>query len=72
MAHLIISILWILVAVALLVGLYYVIIWVFEQLGLPLPAMAVKIGFIVIGLLVLIWLISAIFGGGGMVLTVPR
>ena len=59
-----ISILWLLVGLCVIVGVYYVVIWVFGQLGIPIPAMAVKIVLIIIGLIGLIYLIRILFGGG--------
>ncbi len=61
---LVISLLWILLAVVLLVGVFWLVVWVLEQLGLPLPQKALHLALVAIVILVLIWLLSAIFGGG--------
>jgi hypothetical protein len=56
-----------LIAICVLVGCYYLVIWVLGQLGIPVPAMAVKIAMIVIALLILYYLIATFAGvGGGM------
>lgn len=64
MMSLIIGILWFLVFLCILVGVGWVVIWVLEQLGIPIPPMVVKIVLLVIGLLCLIYFITLIAGGG--------
>ncbi len=63
---LIISILWILLAIVILVGVFWLVVWVFEQLGLPLPQKALHLALVALVILVLIWLLTALVGGGGL------
>ena len=65
MVSIAIAILWLLVGLCVVVGVYYVAVWVFAQLGIPIPAMALKIVLIIIGLIALIYLIGILSGGGG-------
>jgi hypothetical protein len=61
-----INILWFLIFLCILVGIGWLVIWVLGQLGIPVPPMVMKIALLVIGLLCLIWFLSMIAGGGGM------
>jgi len=64
MLHLFVTIIWILIAVCVLFGLYYLVIWVLGQLGVQIPPMVLKITMLIIGLLILLWLVTALFGAG--------
>jgi hypothetical protein len=66
MLTLAISILWFLVFLCILVGIGWVILWVLGQLGIPVPPMVVKIALLIIALLCLIWFLTMLVGGGGM------
>jgi hypothetical protein len=65
MKRLILTILYGLVMLAIIVGLYYVALWVFAELAIPVPLMAVKIVFVIIVLVAIIWLVRVLFGEGG-------
>jgi hypothetical protein len=67
MLTLAINILWFLVFLCILVGIGWVILWVLGQLGIPVPPMVVKIALLIIALLCLIWFLTMLVGGGGMV-----
>jgi len=67
MLTLAINILWFLVFLCILVGIGWVILWVLGQLGIPVPPMVVKIALLIIALLCLIWFLTMLAGGGGMV-----
>lgn len=58
-----------LIYLAVLVGVVYLVIWVLGQLGIALPPGIVKIVYIIIALLVLLWFVQSFLGGG---LEVPR
>jgi hypothetical protein len=68
MLHLFVTIIWILIAICVLFGLYYLVVWVLGQLGVAIPAMVLKIIMLIIGLLILLWLVMALFGGGDFAL----
>jgi hypothetical protein len=65
MGAIIIGLLWILLAVVLIVGVFLAVLWVLRYIGLPIPPQVDKFGMIVIALLALIWLVSLVIGGGG-------
>jgi hypothetical protein len=67
MLTLAINVLWFLVFLCILVGIGWVILWVLGQLGIPVPPMVVKIALLIIALLCLIWFLTMLAGGGGMV-----
>jgi hypothetical protein len=69
MLSLAISVLWFLIALCVLVGVAWVIVWVLGQLGIPVPPMALKIGLLIVGLLCLIYFLTLLAGGG---MEVPR
>ncbi len=66
MGAIIIGLLWILLAVVLLVGVFLAVLWVLRYIGLPIPPQVDKFGMLVIALLALIWLVSLVIGGGSM------
>jgi hypothetical protein len=66
MAAFAINVLYCLIGLCVLVGVFYVVLWVLGKLGIDVPPKAVTIVWVIICLLILIWLIQALFGGGGM------
>jgi hypothetical protein len=64
MIALAISVLWVLIALVVLVGIGWVALWVLGQLGVIVPPMAIKLTMIVLGLLVLIYFLSLVGSGG--------
>jgi len=63
MGALIIGILWILLAVALIAGIFLAVLWVLRYIGLPIPPQVDKFGLLIIALLALIWVATLVFGG---------
>lgn len=70
MGQLIIDTIYVLIAIACVVGLYYLVIWVLDYLGIPVPQMVLRIVFLILGLLILAWVVS-IFIGGSMPTALP-
>jgi hypothetical protein len=64
MLALAISVLWFLIALVVLVGIGWVVLWVLGQLGIVVPPMVIKLALIILGLLVLIYFLTMIAGGG--------
>lgn len=50
----------------------WLVIWVLQSVGVPLPAQVIKILWIIFGLLCLLWLAGLFLGGPGMPLRLPR
>lgn len=71
MIGLAISVLWFLVALCVIVGIGYAVLWVLGQLGIPVPPMAVKIVLLILGLLVLIYFLTLLAGSGGISMPMP-
>ena len=63
MFSLVIGLLYVLVAIALLVGLYWLAIWVFAKLEISVPERALRVVMVVLVLVVIIWMISALHAG---------
>ena len=61
---------YVLIAIACVVGLYDLVVVVLEYLGIPVPGMVLRIVFLILGLLILAWVVS-IFIGGSMPGSVP-
>jgi len=62
------NIIYLLIYIALVVGLIYLILWVLEQLGIGLPPMVVKVLWVIVVLIVILlcWrALSPFIGGGG-------
>ncbi len=55
MLSLFVTIIWVLIAICCLVGLYYLVIYVLGALGIPIPPMVLKILMLILGLLILLW-----------------
>jgi hypothetical protein len=66
MLNLILSVLYLLLFIALLAGLYRVAQWVFAKLSIDVPQQVYTIIGVILVLLVLIWLVTALFQGGPM------
>ena len=64
MAGIAINILWFLVGLIILAGIVYLAIWVIEQFITPIPYKIKQGVWVIILLLALIFLISALVGGG--------
>jgi len=61
----IVTILYALISLAIAVGVIYLILWVLGQLGLSIPPNIVKVIWVILILLVLIWIVEYFFAGGG-------
>jgi hypothetical protein len=55
---LIIRVAYILLAIAIVVGLYFGVEWVLTLLGVDVPAKILRVGFVIIGLLAFIWALT--------------
>lgn len=62
------SIIWLLIYLLVLGLVFYLIVWVLGILGITVPPNVMKIVGAIIVLLVILWFIQAVLGGGG----VPR
>lgn len=58
------SIIVMLIYVALLVAAVWLVLWVLSQVGVALPAPIVKIIWVIVILLVLLWFVQVFLGGG--------
>lgn len=63
MGGLIVGLLWILLAVVLIAGVFLAVLWVLRYIGLPVPPQVDKFGLLIIALLALIWLVTLLVGG---------
>jgi hypothetical protein len=64
MGNLIVGLLWILLAIVLIAGVFLAVLWVLRYIGLPIPPQVDKFGLLIIALLALIWLVTLAIGGG--------
>ena len=63
MLSLVIGVCWFLIVLCVLVGLGWLVVWVLEQLGIPVPPMVLKIALLIIALLCLIYFLGLFAGG---------
>ena len=63
MGSLIIGLLWVLLAVVLIAGVFLAVLWVLRYIGLPVPPQVDKFGLLIIALLALIWIVTLVLGG---------
>jgi hypothetical protein len=69
----IINILWALVSLCIAVGIIYLILWVLGALGLAIPANIVKVIWVILVLLAIIWIVEHfLVGGSGRSLELRR
>jgi hypothetical protein len=62
------NVIFLLIYIALLVGLIYLVVWTLEHLGIGIPAMLVKVLWVIVVLVVILlcWrALSPFLGGGG-------
>jgi hypothetical protein len=59
----IVTILWALVWLCIIVLVIWVILWVLDQLGFSIPANILKIIWVIVVLIAIIWLITHFFTG---------
>ena len=61
------SVITFLIYVCVLALVIYLIIWVLRDvIGLPIPAKVIQILWVIVALIVILWLVQMVLGGGGM------
>lgn len=59
------SIIYFLIYVCILALVIYAVIWVLRDVvGLPIPAKIIQIIWVIVALLVILWLVQLVLGGG--------
>jgi hypothetical protein len=60
------SVITFLIYVCVLALVIYLIIWVLRDvIGLPIPAKVIQILWVIVALIVILWLVQMLVGGGG-------
>lgn len=60
------SVIYFLIAVCVLALIIYLVIYVLRDvLGLPIPPKVIQILWVIVALLVILWLVQLVLGGGG-------
>lgn len=54
-----------LIALCLLAIVVYVILWVLEIIGVPIPAKVVQLLWVIVALIAILWLVQLVTGSGG-------
>jgi len=55
-----------LIYICILALVIYLIIWVLRDVvGLPIPAKVIQILWVIVALIVILWLVQMVLGGGG-------
>ncbi len=61
------SVITFLIYVCVLALVIYLILWVLRDvLGLPIPEKVVQILWVIVALIVILWLVQMVLGGGGL------
>ena len=61
------SVIYFLIAVCVLCLVIYLVIYVLRDvLGLPIPPKVIQILWVIVALLVILWLVQLVLGGGGL------
>lgn len=67
------SVITFLIYVCVLALVIYLIIWVLRDVvGLPIPAKVIQILWVIVALIVILWLVQMVLGGGGFRLPAIR
>jgi hypothetical protein len=67
------SVITFLIYVCLLAIVIYLVIWVLRDVvGLPIPEKVVQLLWVIVALIVILWLVQMVLGGGGFRLPVIR
>lgn len=67
------SVITFLIYVCVLALVIYLIIWVLRDvIGLPIPAKVIQILWVIVALIVILWLVQMVLGGGGFRLPAIR
>jgi hypothetical protein len=67
------SVITFLIYVCVLALVIYLVLWVLRDvIGLPIPAKVVQILWVIVALIVILWLVQMVMGGGGMRLPALR
>jgi len=67
------SVITFLIYVCILALIVYLIIWVLRDVvGLPIPEKVIQILWVIVALIVILWLVQMVLGGGGFRLPVIR
>jgi hypothetical protein len=67
------SVITFLIYVCILALVIYLIIWVLRDVvGLPIPEKVIQILWVIVALIVILWLVQMVLGGGGFRLPVIR
>lgn len=53
-----------LIYICILVAVVYLVLWVIASIGVPLPGQVIKIIWIIVALLVILWLVRSLPGLG--------
>lgn len=59
------SIVMFLISLCLLAIVVYVILWVLEIIGIPIPAKVIQLLWVIVALIALLWLVQLVTGSGG-------
>lgn len=60
------AIIYFLISVCILALIVYVVFWVLETIGVPIPPQIKNIVWVIVALLVLLWLVDLLTGGAHM------
>jgi hypothetical protein len=67
------SVITFLIYVCILAIVIYLVIWVLRDVvGLPIPEKVVQLLWVIVALIVILWLVQMVLGGGGFRLPVLR
>lgn len=67
MAGLALSVIWMLIIIAVFVGVVYLALWVLGQLGITIPPRVAQVIWVIVLLVVLYWIVSTLFVGGSAI-----
>lgn len=67
------SVIYLLISICVLALVIYLVIYVLRDvLGVPIPAKVIQILWVIVALLVILWLVQLVLGGGGFHLPLLR
>lgn len=59
------SVITFLIYLCILAIIVYIILWVLETIGVPVPPKVIQLLWVIVALIAILWLVQMVAGGGG-------
>lgn len=66
------SVIYFLISLCILAIVVYIILWVLETVGVPIPPKVIQLLWVIVALVAILWLVQLVTGGSGGFHLFPR